>query len=153
MNSKVRAIPYKPGHLDCIEAKEVFESEEAIATRIAQISPLPGVHIETILFGRIPVAIMGLNHMRDGVAEVWTVISERAKEHPMSFHRAVLGRLHAYEKKMKLVRMSMTVREDFEEGIRWAELLGFEREGLMKRFGPNGQNHFLYARTNECPIQ
>jgi len=32
--------------------------------------------------------------------------------------------------------------------VRWAEKLGFEREGLMRKFLPDGGDAFLYARVN-----
>lgn len=46
-------------------------------------------------------------------------------------------------------RIEMTVREDFAPGHRWARLLGFEVEnppGVLKRFGPDGENHVAYVR-------
>lgn len=43
-------------------------------------------------------------------------------------------------------RIAMDVREDFEAGHRFARLLGFKAEGLMRAYGPNRENHMLYAR-------
>ncbi|ODU28989.1 hypothetical protein [Sphingopyxis sp. SCN 67-31] len=43
-------------------------------------------------------------------------------------------------------RIAMDVREDFDAGHRFAKLLGFEAEGLMRAYGPNRENHMLYAR-------
>jgi hypothetical protein len=34
----------------------------------------------------------------------------------------------------------------FKEGIRFAEWLGLEREGLMKNWGFDGSDQYLYAR-------
>ena len=37
-------------------------------------------------------------------------------------------------------------QKDFKEGIRFAEWLGLEREGLMKNWGFDGSDQYLYAR-------
>ncbi len=44
-------------------------------------------------------------------------------------------------------RVEAYVDPEFPQAIKWAEMLGFEREGLMKRFTPSGQDQYLYART------
>jgi len=44
-------------------------------------------------------------------------------------------------------RIDATAREDFPPGGRMLEMLGFEAEGLMKQYGPDGASHHLYART------
>ena len=37
-------------------------------------------------------------------------------------------------------------QEHDQTSIRWIEKLGFVREGLMMKFGPNQENQFMYAR-------
>ncbi len=44
-----------------------------------------------------------------------------------------------------LTRIQAHVRADDEIGIRFVERLGFVREGLMRKFGPDGSDHYLYA--------
>lgn len=43
-------------------------------------------------------------------------------------------------------RIDATAREDFPQASRMLEMLGFEREGLMKSYGPDGSSHYLFAR-------
>lgn len=46
-------------------------------------------------------------------------------------------------------RIEFTVRCDFENGHRWAKLLGFEVETpLLKAYGPDGEDHVGYVRFN-----
>ena len=73
--------------------------------------------------------------------------SDEVRSIPLAFHRRILALLANYEKTLNLHRIVMSVQEDFEEGIRWAEALGFEREGLMRKHGPTKLNHYLYARV------
>ena len=42
-------------------------------------------------------------------------------------------------------RIDATAREDFPQASRMLEMLGFEREGLMKSYGPDGSSHYLFA--------
>ena len=44
-------------------------------------------------------------------------------------------------------RIEMSVLESFMAGKRWAKMLGFEQEGLMKSYDPAGRDHYLYARV------
>ena len=43
-------------------------------------------------------------------------------------------------------RIDATAREDFPPASRMLEMLGFESEGLMKKYGPDGASHYMYAR-------
>lgn len=43
-------------------------------------------------------------------------------------------------------RLYTMVRVDFDAGHRWAAMLGFEREGVMRRWGPAAVDHAIYAR-------
>ena len=43
-------------------------------------------------------------------------------------------------------RVQTAVRSDFDKGIRFAEWLGLENEGLMKHYGFDGSAQYRYAR-------
>ena len=38
------------------------------------------------------------------------------------------------------------IRKDFKQGLRFAEWLGLENEGLMKSYGFDGSDQYRYAR-------
>ena len=44
-------------------------------------------------------------------------------------------------------RLQVDIRADYQIGCTFAESFGFEREGLMKRFGIDGMDHYLYGRA------
>lgn len=44
-------------------------------------------------------------------------------------------------------RLQSTCRADIETHIRYLEYMGFEREGLLRRFGRNGEDYIMYARV------
>lgn len=44
------------------------------------------------------------------------------------------------------VRVQATTHRQFERGRRFLEWLGFEREGVLRNYGPDGSDHIIYAR-------
>jgi hypothetical protein len=44
-------------------------------------------------------------------------------------------------------RIETVVLDGFDAGHRWAQMLGFEWEGLMKKWGADGCDYHLYARV------
>lgn len=92
--------------------------------------------------GRI-ILIGGLIEVAPGRAEAWTIISEHAGVHMVRLSRMVKRYLDGGPFR----RIEANVRSDFAPGIRWANMMGFEMEGLMKQYSPNGADHYLYARV------
>ena len=63
----------------------------------------------------------------------------------------VTGRIEAFGAAVVLdenniVRVQTAIRKDFQQGHRFAEWLGLENEGLMKKFGFDGSDQYRYAR-------
>ena len=75
----------------------------------------------------------------------WAYISNAAaKERFLSVHRAVSRFLDM----CYLQRIEMTVDCEFEEGHRWARMLGFNMEAeRMVAYRPDGGDCSLYARV------
>ena len=49
-------------------------------------------------------------------------------------------------KENNIKRVQTAVRQDFKMGIKFAEWLGLENEGLMKHYGFDGSHQYRYAR-------
>lgn len=87
-----------------------------------------------------PAACGGFYRQWEGRAIAWAFLTKGA---PMlAITRAVLEVLAQGE----FLRVECWVDVDFQAGHRWAALLGFEREGLMRSFGLGGRDNVLYAR-------
>lgn len=89
-------------------------------------------------------ACAGLIQQWQGRAIAWALISSEAGRHMLAIHRAVWRALDLHPFR----RVETAVASDFEEGHRWARMLGFEREGRMRAYTPDGQDCDLYARVN-----
>lgn len=89
-----------------------------------------------------PVAIGGVAPQSDERAVVWGVLSDSIGASMTSVHRAVRHTLDV----LTYPRLEAHVAVEHEEGHRWIALLGFEREGVMRKFF-RGRDFALYARV------
>lgn len=89
------------------------------------------------------MAIAGLIPIWEGRALVWALLSRHSGPHFRSLHRRVSAFLDA----QSVRRMEATVYEGFTQGHRWLRMLGFECEGLMRAYTPDGASQYLYSRV------
>lgn len=88
------------------------------------------------------MAIAGLSKQWEGRAIAWSLLSPNIGHHFIEIHRAVkraLAQTH-------MRRIEAHVDPTFASAVRWIQMLGFEREGVMKQFSPDGRDMDLYAR-------
>lgn len=100
----------------------------------------------TCMINNEPIASAGMKMIWDGVAEGWVLASSKVWQHPVLVAKAIkknfarLARLHGIK------RVQTAVRADFKIGLKFAKWLGLEEEGLMKKYGFDGSDHYRYAR-------
>ncbi len=105
--------------------------------------------ITTIYEGKI-VAVGGVQVSWEGVGTFWLILRDDAKKH--GFHgvlalSAIKQKVEYLIDKNELWRAQATVRPGFKEAITMIEWLGFKREGLMKKYCPDGGDTYLYAKV------
>lgn len=101
-----------------------------------------GVGWAGVLDGRV-IGCAGIAECWPGRAEAWTLLSEDAFDVFRHIHRVVRRVLAD----CPWHRVEMKVDADHVAAIRWAEHLGFEREGLMRKYTADQRDVFLYARV------
>jgi hypothetical protein len=91
------------------------------------------------------VACAGLTELSPARALAWSYLANDIGASSM------LRVTRACERMLQLShfrRVEMDVLYDFEEGHRWAKLLGFELECPRRRaYGPDGRDYALYSRV------
>jgi hypothetical protein len=145
---KVELVPFELSHLEQIQQRPVFHDKPQIRESVKELMIRPGSHMGTIKLGEKILAVVGIVQIRAGFAEAWTLTSDEIKEAPLGFHKMVLAMIRHAEKRYSIRRLQMTVKADYADGKRWAESLGFVKEGVMRHFDVDGSNHILYARVN-----
>jgi len=91
------------------------------------------------------VAVTGLAPLWDGVAEAWFLPTREVKNKKLRTIRLVRKEFDAAIERLKLRRVQAIVRSDFTDAHKLAKFLGFESEGLMRKYGPDGSDYERYA--------
>jgi len=97
----------------------------------------------TLIDGDNVVAAGGFLPIWSGRVLAWALIGKGASM--IAVTRAAREILSRFS---ELPRIEATIDLTFPEAIRWIELLGFQREGTMRKCGPNGEDFAMYARVN-----
>ena len=101
-----------------------------------------GVGWTGLLDGQV-VGCAGIVECWPGRAEAWTLLAPDCFDVFRHIHR-VVRRVLADS---PWHRVEMKVDVDHEAAVRWAEHLGFVREGLMRKYTADQRDVFLYARV------
>lgn len=93
------------------------------------------------------VACAGVIPMWDGRAHAWALVGERPKRsHLLALTRTMLNHLRMLNAEYR--RIDICVDTHWRNAHRWAKMLGFEREGTMKAYNPDGRDFDSYARID-----
>lgn len=106
---------------------------------------MPGRGLAIMDHGEV-YAATGLAPIWDGVAEAWFIPSKLLDRRKISVIRVVRKELESAIVRLKLRRVQAVVRSDFGDAHKLANWLGFENEGLMRRYGPDGFDYERYAK-------
>lgn len=139
----MNVIPFEPEHLKTLElqsAQRYMLSHICIEylKGLQAVGPALSAEHE----GRI-VACAGVAFQGFGMGVLWAFVSHDAGRH--------FVRLDRYARRIlsltSLRRIEATTEASFAQGCRWLEMLGFENEGRMRAYGPDGQDHFRFAKV------
>jgi len=133
---------FKPDDLDLMRVQQAQIGElvmlgpqvrEALATYPAFTGFVDGV----------PIACAGMVEGALAIGGMWAILSEDARRHMLTLTRAGLRMLALYHYR----RVETNVPVDFIAGCRWIGILGFECEGVMRKYAPDGSDQYRYARV------
>ncbi len=141
MPEDINSLDYKEcysiGELGCsktlIEMSHLGRSKESICLAFANAGMIYG--------------IAGSYRSWPGSAQAWAVFSPSVDKYPVALKKICASLINHAVKEQHLHRLSLTVKSDYEKGNNFAGCLGFELEGLMKKYLPDGADACLYART------
>lgn len=134
----IKIVDYEPWHLERIQLKACHDGERPEQIRSNAV---------TFLLGDEPIAIFGWFFISASTVHVWALLSDSVAKRKKSFHKAVRELIAYSFEKHGLQRMQMSVRTTNRQGWDWARALGFQCEGVMRRYGPSGADCWLFARV------
>ena len=100
----------------------------------------------TLFLNKKPVVAGGICLLWQGVCEGWVIANQNIYD--IKFLAPKLIKTHTVKlcEKNKIKRLQTSVKADFIQGVRFANFLELETEGLMKNYGPDGSDYYRMAR-------
>lgn len=94
--------------------------------------------------GRI-LGIAGMLPQWENRAIAWALLADNLDNQFLKIHTAVKRFIDV----SGFRRIEATVDMGFPQGIRWMKMLGFEQEGIMRAYRPDGADMILFARISK----
>lgn len=99
----------------------------------------------TVLYdGRI-VCCYGIAPVVKGCGEAWMMMSDEAKARPLVVLRTAKRIFQTIFTSGTYRRIQAMVLADDRQHRNWVEHLGFKVEGVMEKYGPNGETFLRYV--------
>jgi len=137
--------PFQPQHLKYLSLQpsqiafsNFFDDEYALSLKESGPS-FTAIDKEEV------VACAGIVHQWENRAIAWALISGMAGRNFIALHKAVQKFLDLSD----INRIEAYVDANFDAGHRWITMLGFQSEGTMRQFMPDGNDAVLYARLKD----
>ncbi len=96
------------------------------------------------------IGIGGVAIFWPGVGFGWVLTSELLLKYKIWFHRTIKDILELTVMARNLHRIEGLILKDHIVSQRWAERLGFIREGLLRQYDSSKNDYYLYARIITC---
>lgn len=142
---KLSIVPLTEHHARTIEPQEA-QSGQAVEDRVRDAMGLAREGSAwTVLCDGAVTCIAGVQPQWGGRGVAWCLLGKAAGRHMVPLTRAV----RRYLDGLDYARVEMYVDASFDEGCRWARMLGFKNEtpAGMPKFLPNGNSAFMYGRV------
>ena len=135
-------VPFQPFHLEILATQGVQAAQIShVPASYAKFERPPGPCVTAFNGDRVILCGGIVTTPECWIGQAWAVLSKDAGKHMIWINRAV----KRFMEMQDLKRIEATVDEGFFAGCRWARILGFEYEGPMRGFGPNGETHLRFG--------
>jgi len=148
MDNTLHIVPYTKEHgqfiLSCQMNHKVLEADrkymEDSKNLVEQNLAFTG------LVNNNPIFAAGMKIIWGQVAEGWVIATNEMWKYPLGVAKAIKKDFANVARQQNIKRVQTAIRKDFKQGLRFAEWLGLENEGLMKCYGFDGSDQYRYAR-------
>mgnify|MGYP003137266720 FL=1 len=144
----MKIIDFKPHHLDEIIHGELNNGSPPVLGHMKNRGSelhQPGWSYTLIHQGHIQCTA-GIMPMWNGVGEAWMIASSRIHNNRMQFVRyAKSGVMQRLIDEHKLWRVQAACKVGWQEALRFARMMGFAEEGIMRAYGPEQDDYHRVA--------
>lgn len=148
---KIKGVTYKQFELsDAFNitngAFEGYSAQRLIGVKeLLESQSKYGFAITCFLYGE-PVACFGCAPLWKGVAEMWSVIGNNARTHPIAMTKTGISFADICEIYFHLHRLQITVKTSDKRANSWARAIGFTFESTMKQYSSDSEDYNLMVR-------
>jgi len=100
----------------------------------------------TILYNNEILWCGGICIYQKWIGEAWILCSKIANNYPIITFRTTKKILDKIINIRNLPRTQAVSRNNCERDQRFLECLGFQREGKLRKYGPDGNDYYMYSR-------
>lgn len=93
------------------------------------------------------VACAGVSMFWEGVGQLWMRTGELAEQYPHALAKRAKNFVRSTEECLRLKRLQAVVLVENEVARRFICWLGFQAEGLLRNYGPEGADYIMFAKV------
>lgn len=128
------------------DALEVFSGEKGVVD--GAINCLSNGRLYTLLSSDgVLLGVIGGVIVWPGVASLGSIFTRAIYDHRIGMVRTTRRVIEAVMEEYSLHRMEMAVKKDYPTGHRWAEALGFQAEGILRKYNSSKEDYVMYGRV------
>ena len=129
------------GSVNNEKIRPAIEVSQFVETMVVKNLSFTGV-----LNGQI-IACGGIYPIWDGVGDAWFIGTNMVFNHPIKVTKIVKKYLIELMSGNNFHRVQAYVRHDWEDAQRWIEVLGMQKEGIVRKYSPDGRDHILFSKV------
>ena len=143
----MHVIPYEPDHALRIKIRAEYDGEKREHREWKRWSIDNQIQgpAWSIMNGEEIVACCGVRILWEGVGEAWLVFSGGVEGHTIEATKIIRRYLRRIIEDQKLRRVQAFTSVNAPKSARYLEVLGFEKEGVLRKLGRDGSDHYCYA--------
>lgn len=144
----MRIEPMELADLLRLDVQPMQAAEHAVVVNRIESDGMPILNAQTIKKNGKPIICCGLIPFIPSHMIAWTFIAGSIGFDMVRATLIIRSRLLVTMALDDIHRISCTVQTGWEDGARWARLLGFTLECTMRCYGPYGRDYDLWAMVN-----
>lgn len=143
-------VPFEPWHIKAMKGREFENSlislyKDNLDYLLYNYANF-GIAYTGIVDDKI-IGSGGVLKLWDGVGEAWVFSSIYFEENKRQVYTQVKKFLQLIIDNADYHRIQASIKCDYDVAVRFIEKLGFEREGLMKKYGMDKSDYYRYSRV------
>lgn len=141
-------VPFIPEHLNGFKFEQPdMQGHDDISNHtIAQAHGNTAVSV--IQYGKT-LGIFGSSKVWNGLEEAWFLVDEVTRRYGIAMTKVAKKFIQLKFQEDMLNRLQITVRCNDNRAYKWAKCLGFQTDGVMRQFGPDGSDYYMMAITKD----